>query len=200
MCLLFIHPRAPNLISLGLPVWTFSPRAIQALFFRVSSRDRIAPNCPIRHPVLPIVALQRRVRFSARFAGFCRIRWHQRRAGRAERASFSVSVSNLDFRVPRLRPNRRTGADRAVRRRKRGRPESPESGPGLPQRSGLARSGPGAPGPPCVLTCLGFGLNQGPAMLEWVLAPSLVSQLGSPSPLRGLVGDREDRVRQPPPE
>ena len=37
-------------------------------------------------------------------------------------------------------------------------------------------------------------------MLERVLAPSLVSQLGSPSPLRSLVGDREDRVRQPPPE
>ena len=37
-------------------------------------------------------------------------------------------------------------------------------------------------------------------MLERVRAPSLVSQLGSPSPLRGLVGDREDRIRQPPPE
>ena len=33
-------------------------------------RDRIAPNCTIRHPVLQIVALQRRVRFSARLAGF----------------------------------------------------------------------------------------------------------------------------------
>ena len=31
-----------------------------------------------------MVALQRRVRFSARMAGFCRIRWHQRRARRAE--------------------------------------------------------------------------------------------------------------------
>ena len=66
-------------------------------------RDRIAPTCTIRHPVLPIAALQRRVRFSARLAGFCRGRWHQRRARRAERASFSVFVSNLDFRVPRLR-------------------------------------------------------------------------------------------------
>ena len=40
-------------------------------------------------------------------------------------------------------------------------------------------------------------------MLERVLMPSLFSQLGSPSPpipLCGLVGDREDRVRQPPPE
>ena len=64
----------------------------------------MAPDCPIRHPVWPIVALQRRVRFSAQFAGFCRIRCHQRRARRAERASFSVFVSNLDFRVPRLRP------------------------------------------------------------------------------------------------
>ena len=29
----------------------------------VSSRDRIAPNCTIRHPVWPIAALQRRMRF-----------------------------------------------------------------------------------------------------------------------------------------
>ena len=65
--------------------------------------------CLLRHPVWPIVALQRRMRFSARLAGFYRIRWHQRRARRAERASFSVFVSNPDFRVPRLRPNRRTG-------------------------------------------------------------------------------------------
>ena len=35
-------------------------------------RDRIAPTCTIRHPVWPIAALQRRVRFSARLAGFCR--------------------------------------------------------------------------------------------------------------------------------
>ena len=43
------------------------------LCFGVSSRDRIAPDFTIRHPVWPIVALQRRVRFSARcwwgFAG-----------------------------------------------------------------------------------------------------------------------------------
>ena len=36
--------------------------------------------------------------------GFCRSRWHQRRARRAERASFLGFVSNRDFRVPRLRP------------------------------------------------------------------------------------------------
>ena len=36
-------------------------------------RDRIAPTCTIRHPVWPIVALQRRVRFSARLAGFGRV-------------------------------------------------------------------------------------------------------------------------------
>ena len=70
----------------------------------VSSRDRIAPNCAIRHPVWPVVAPQRRVRFSARLAGVYRIRCHQRRARRAARASFSVFVSNLNFRVPRLRP------------------------------------------------------------------------------------------------
>ena len=66
-------------------------------------RDRIAPNCTIRHPVRPIVALQRRMRFSARLAWFFKIRCHQRRAIRPEQASFSVLVSNLDFRVPRLR-------------------------------------------------------------------------------------------------
>ena len=73
------------------------------LCFEVSSRDRIAPDCGIRHPVWPIAALQRRMRFSAQLAGFCRGRCHQRRARRAEEASFSVLVSNLDFRLPRLR-------------------------------------------------------------------------------------------------
>ena len=43
------------------------------------------------------------VRFSARLAGFFKIRCHQRRAIRPEQASFSVLVSNFDFRVPRLR-------------------------------------------------------------------------------------------------
>ncbi len=142
-------------------------------------RDRMARDCTIRHPVLPIVALQRRMRFSARLAWFCRGRCHQRCARRAELASFSVFVSNLDFRVPRLRPIGERALTGAVRRRKRGRPKGPESRPGLPQRSVLARSGPGLLG---VLTCLGFGLNQGPAMLERVCAPSIVSQLGSPSP------------------
>ena len=113
-----------------------------SLLFMVISRDRIAPNCTIRHPVLQIVALQRRVRFSARLAGFGRGRCHQRRARRAEEASFSVFVSNLDFRVPRLRQRGERVADRAVQRRKRGRPRGPESRPGLPRRSRLARSGP----------------------------------------------------------
>ena len=66
-------------------------------------RDRMARDCTIRHPVLQIAALQRRMGFSARLAGFCRGRCHQRRARRAELASFSVFVSNRDFRVPRLR-------------------------------------------------------------------------------------------------
>ena len=117
---------------------------VNSLFFVVSSRDRIAPTCTIRQPVWPIVALQRRVRFSAPLARFCRIRCHQRRARRAEEASFSVFVSNLDFRVPRLRQKGERAADRAVQRRKRGRPRGPESRPGLPWRSRLARSGPGA--------------------------------------------------------
>ena len=41
-----------------------------SLFLLVSSRDRIAPDCAIRQSVWSIVALQRRVRFSARLAGF----------------------------------------------------------------------------------------------------------------------------------
>ena len=77
--------------------------SVNSLFFTVASRDRIAPNCTIRHTVWQMVALQRRVRFSARLVGFRRGRWHQRRARRAERASLSVFVSNLGFRVPRLR-------------------------------------------------------------------------------------------------
>ena len=116
---------------------------LHLLFFLRSSakswtafcRDRIAPTCTIRHPVRPIVALQRRMRFSARLAGFCRMRWHQRRARRAERASFSAFVSHPDFRVPRLRPNRRTGADLAVRPPRRSHPSDPESRPGLSRRS-----------------------------------------------------------------
>ena len=95
-------------------------------------RDRIAPTCTIRHSVWPIVALQRRMRFSAPLARFCSIRCHQRRARRAERASFSVLVSNLDFRVPRSRQRGGSGPlTGAVQRRKRGRPKGPESRPGL---------------------------------------------------------------------
>ena len=111
----------------------------------------MARDCTIRHSVWPIVALQRQMRFSARLAGFCRGRWHQRRARRAEQASFSDLVSNRDFRVPRLRQRGERDADGAGRRRKRGRPKDPESRPGLPWRSGLARSGPVAPAPPVVL-------------------------------------------------
>ena len=118
-----------------------------SLLLMAASRDRIAPNCTIRHPVWPIVALQRRVRFSAPLARFCGIRCHQRRARRAELASFSVFVSNLDFRVPRSRQRGERAADRAVQRRKRGRPKGPESRPGLLPRSWpstfWSRCGPG---------------------------------------------------------
>ena len=129
-----------NLLNLH---WLFCLR-ISAKSWTTFCRDRIAPTCTIRQPVWPIVALQRRVRFSAPLARFCRIRCHQRRARRAELASFSVLVSNLDFRVPRLRQRGERAADRAVQRRKRGRPRGPESRPGLPRRSRLARSGPSA--------------------------------------------------------
>ena len=85
----------------------------------------MAPDCPIRHPVLQIVALQRRVRFSARLRGFAEIGGHQRRARRAEEASFSVFVSNLDFRVPRLRQREEralTGGRAAAEKRPPERP------------------------------------------------------------------------------
>ncbi len=102
-----------NLLNLHL----FFSLRISAKSWTAFCRDRLAPNCTIRHPVWPIVALQRRVRFSARLAGFCRGRCHQRRARRAERASFSVFVSNLDVRVPRSRQrgeNTRTPSGSAV--------------------------------------------------------------------------------------
>ena len=109
----------------------------------VSSRDRIAPTCTIRHSVWPIVALQRRVRFSGPLARFCRIRWHQRRARRAERASFSVLVSNLDFRVPRLRQiGKRALTGDLEGSGKEAAPRGSESRLRLPRRSRLARSDP----------------------------------------------------------
>ena len=100
-----IEVRSVGLVSVPyqVPRRRMGQDAGSDLCFEVSSRDRIAPDCAIRHPVRPIAALQRRMRFSAQLAGFCRIRCHQRRARRAEQASFSVLVSNLDFRVPRLR-------------------------------------------------------------------------------------------------
>ena len=128
-----------------------------SLLFMVTSRDRIAQTCTIRHPVWPIAALQRRMRFSARLAGFCRGRCHQRRARRAELASFSAFVSNPDFRVPRLRQIRWRAADKAVRRRKRGHPRDQNRGPRLPRRS-------------CPST---FWSRCGPGLLDVHLSPGL---------------------------
>ena len=48
--------------------------------------------------------------FPRGWRGFAGVRCHQRRARRAEQASFSGLVSNRDFRVPRLR--QRGGAGR----------------------------------------------------------------------------------------
>ena len=115
---------------------------ISAKSWTAFCRDRIAPNCTIRHPVRPIVALQRRMRFSARLAGFCRDRCHQRRARRAELGSFSAFVSNPNFRVPRLRQIGWRAADRAVRRRKRGHSRDQNRGRGYRGVAALARSGP----------------------------------------------------------
>ena len=104
----------------------------------------MARDCTIRHPVLQIVALQRRVRFSARLAGFAGSGGTRDGARRAERASFSAFVSNPDFRVPRLRQIRWWAADKAVRRRKRGHPRDQNRGRGYRGVAALARSGPGA--------------------------------------------------------
>ena len=104
--------------------------SVNSLFFRVSNRDRIAPNCTIRQPVRPIAALQRRVRFSARFAGFCTNRRHQRLAKRAERASYSVFVSNLDFRGTRLPQIGERALTGPCGRREKRPPERPRIGAG----------------------------------------------------------------------
>ena len=129
-----------NLLNLH---WLFCLR-ISAKSWTTFCRDRIAPTCTIRHPVWPIVALQRRMRFSARLAGFCKGRWHQRRARRAERASFPVFVSNPDFRVPRLRQIGKralTGPCSVGKEAARG---VQNQGQGCRGVAGLARSGPGA--------------------------------------------------------
>ena len=132
-----------------------------SLLFMVASRDRIAPNCTIRHPVRPIVALQRRVGFSARLAGFSRIRWHQRRARRAEQTSFSDLVSNLDFRGTSLR---QMGS-------------GPLTGPcsvGKEAARGAQNRGLGD-GLLDVLTCLGFGVPKGGPRYFGLLTPRVES-------------------------
>ena len=129
-----------NLLNLH---WLFCLR-ISAKSWTTFCRDRIAPDCPIRHPVWPIVALQRRTRFSARLAGFYRITWHQRRARRTERASFSVFVSNPDFRVPRLRPIGERTLTGPCGGGKKGHLRGPNQGRDYRGVAALARSGPGA--------------------------------------------------------
>ena len=122
----------------------FPVNSLFSLLLMAASRDRIAPNCTIRHPVWQIVALQRRMRFSARLAGFCRVGVTRDALEGLNGPHFRHSSLIPIFRVPRLRQIGWRAADRAVRRRKRGHPRGPESRPGLLRRIGLARSGPGA--------------------------------------------------------
>ena len=114
------------------------------LCFEVSSRDRIAPDCAIRHPVLQIVALQRRVRFSARLAGFGRVGVTRDELEGLKMPHFRFWSLISIFECHVCAKGGERVADRAVQRRKRDRPRGPESRPGLPRRSRLARSGPGA--------------------------------------------------------
>ena len=84
------------------------------------------------------------MRFSARLAGFFRIRCHQRRARRAERASFSVFVSNLDFRGTRLRQIEERALTGPCGSGKEATREAQNRGRGYRGVAALARSGPGA--------------------------------------------------------
>ena len=116
----------------------------KSLLFIVSSRDRIAPDYAHRHPVLQIVALQRRVRFSARLAGFGRVGVTRDALEGLKRPHFRFWSLISIFECHVCAKGGERVADRAVQRRKRDRPRGPESRPGLPRRSRLARSGPGA--------------------------------------------------------
>ena len=131
-----------NLLNLH---WLFCLR-ISAKSWTTFCRDRIAPNCTIRHPVLQIVALQRRVRFSARLAGFGRVGITRDALEGLERPHFRFWSLISIFECHVCAKGGERVADRAVQRRKRGRTRglSPESRPGLLRRIGLARSGPGA--------------------------------------------------------
>ena len=105
--------------------------------FMVSSGDRIAPACTIRHPVCLIVALQRRVGFSAWLAlGFAEIGVTRDALEGAELASSSVFVSDRDFRVPRLRQIGERALTGAVRPDEKRPPAKPRiEVPGLPRYS-----------------------------------------------------------------
>ena len=127
------------------PPYCLSPGSspVNSLFFTASSGDRIAPDCAHRHPVFQIVALQRRVRFSARLAGFCRVGVTRDALEGLKRPHFRYWSLISIFECHVCAKGGERVADRAVQRRKRGRPRGPESRPGLPRRSRLARSGPG---------------------------------------------------------
>ena len=128
-----------NLLNLH---WIFCLR-ISAKSWTAFCRDRIAPNCTIRHPVLQIVAPQRRVRFSARLAGFGRVGVTRDALEGLKRPHFRFWSLISIFECHVCAKGGERVADRAVQRRKRSRPRGPESRPGLPRRSRLARSGPG---------------------------------------------------------
>ena len=129
LCLLFIHPRAPNLISrclrcLLLVMCTY-PFAKKALTLHLSCGEG-------RERYFGCNLMQRKVLALS----------HQHVMAEAP-----VFVSNLHFRVPRLHRIGERVLTGAVRQRKRGHPRDPESRSGLPRRSWpstfWSRCGPG---------------------------------------------------------
>ena len=82
----------------------------------------MAPDCPIRHPVWPIVAPQRLVGFSARLAGFCRVGVTRDALEGLKRPHFRFWSLISIFECHVCAKGGERVADRAVQRRKRGRP------------------------------------------------------------------------------
>ena len=130
-----------NLLNLH---WLFCLR-ISAKSWTTFYRDRIAPTCTIRHPVLPNCGTAETREIFRAVGGVLQDQVVTRDALEGlnmPHFRFWSLISIFECHVCAKGGER--VADRAVQRRKRGRPRGPESRPGLSRRSRLARSGPGA--------------------------------------------------------